>query len=173
MRAIVVYESMYGNTRHIAEAIGRGLGSSARVRVAAVSTIAGIDPGAYDLVVVGGPTHRHGMSRQSTRRLAEGNAAASIGDLTMEPASITEGVRDWLGSLSGMSQHAAAFDTRRAGSPLLTGRASKGIARLLRAAGFDLIVEPESFLVDEDNHLLAGEEERALAWGATLASIHG
>jgi Flavodoxin domain len=168
MRAIVVYESMYGNTRHVAEAVGRGLEASAQVRVAPVSTIEGIDPGAYNFVVVGGPTHRHGMSRQSTRRLAADNAAASSGDLTMEPASLPEGLRDWLGSLSGMSQRAAAFDTRLDGSPLLTGRASKGIAKLLVNAGFDLVAEPESFLVDEGHHLLAGEEERAQAWGAAL-----
>lgn len=173
MRAIVVYESMYGNTRRIAQAIVRGLDTLGTVRLVPVSAVLSIDPGDYDLVVVGGPTHRHGMSRESTRRAAEDIAAASGGDLTMEPAS-DEGVRDWLGSLSGMRRQAAAFDTRRDDPSLLTGQASRGIAKLLGAAGFRLVAEPESFLVDEDNQLLPGEEERAQAWGAVLAtSVRG
>jgi hypothetical protein len=67
-----------------------------------------------------------------------------------------------------MTGRAAAFDTRLDAAPLLTGRASKGIARLLHAAGFELAAEPESFLVDKDTLLLAGEEHRAEAWGGGL-----
>ena len=64
----------------------------------------------------------------------------------------------------------AAFDTRIDAPAALTGRASKGIAKRLRRCGFDLVAEPESFLVDKHNHLLEGEAERARAWGAALAS---
>jgi hypothetical protein len=169
MHAIVVYESMYGNTRHVAEAIARGLDASTPVRVVPVSMAQDIEPADYDLIVVGGPTHVHAMSRQSTRHAAQEAAMASAGDLAMEPDATSEGVREWLGSLSGMAGYAAAFDTRLDAAPLLTGRASKGIARLLESGGFALVAEPESFLVDKDTHLLAGEEERAQAWGEHLA----
>jgi hypothetical protein len=64
---------------------------------------------------------------------------------------------------------AAAFDTRIDGPALLTGRASKGIGRRLAHLGYDLVADPESFLVDKQNHLQPGEAERAVAWGAALA----
>lgn len=95
---------------------------------------------------------------------------ASAGDLAMEPDAMSEGVREWLAGLARTTGHAAAFDTRLDAAPLLTGRASKGIAKLLRSAGFELVAEPESFLVDKDTRLLTGEEERAQAWGEHLAT---
>ncbi|MEO6826655.1 MAG: flavodoxin domain-containing protein [Microbacteriaceae bacterium] len=170
MHAIVVYESMYGNTRHVAEAIARGLGGPGPVRVVPVSVAKDVNLEDLDLVVVGGPTHVHGMSRVSTRHAADDAAIASGGDLVMEPDSASEGVREWLASLSSMTGRAAAFDTRVDAAPLLTGRASKGIARRLQAAGFELVDQPESFLVDKATQLLAGEEQRAEAWGAGLVA---
>jgi hypothetical protein len=68
---------------------------------------------------------------------------------------------------------AAAFDTRADISALLSGRASKGIASRLKKHGCELVVAPESFLVTKENHLVLGEHERALAWGATLATYVG
>jgi hypothetical protein len=171
MHAIVVYESMYGNTRHVAEAIARGIDDSETVRVVPVSMAEAATLADFDLVVVGGPTHVHGMSRASTRQAAGDAATASAGALAMEPDSTSDGVREWLASLSGMTGRAAAFDTRLDAAPLLTGRASKGIAKMLRTAGFELVAQPESFLVDKDTHLLAGEEQRARAWGASLAGM--
>jgi Flavodoxin domain len=171
MHALVVYESMYGNTRHVAEAIARGIDDSGTVRVVPVSLAEAQTLADFDLVVVGGPTHVHGMSRASTRQAAGDAATASAGDLVMETDSTSEGVREWLASLSRMTGRAAAFDTRLDAAPLLTGRASKGIAKMLRAAGLELVLEPESFLVDKDTHLLAGEEQRARAWGARLAAM--
>ena len=76
MKAVIVYESMYGNTRVIADAIGRGLGPENETVVVPVAEARpGLLAGA-DLVVVGGPTHMHGMSRASTRKGAA-QAAAS------------------------------------------------------------------------------------------------
>ncbi|RAN76685.1 flavodoxin [Bacillus sp. SRB_336] len=171
MHAIVVYESMYGNTRHVAEAVARGLGGPEEVQVVPVLEAAGVDPGDYDLVVVGGPTHLHGMSRESTRRAAEEAAEASSGHLVMEPDAAGEGVREWITALSGSPGRAAAFDTRVEGASLLTGRASKGIDRHLRGAGFTIVAPPESFLVTgKDTHLRPGEETRAHAWGESLAA---
>ena len=69
---------------------------------------------------------------------------------------------------------AAAFDTRAGAAPaMLTGRASKGIARGLHRRGFEQVVQPESFLVDKENHLEPGEEQRAEGWGARLAATVG
>jgi hypothetical protein len=55
-------------------------------------------------------------------------------------------------------------------SPAFTGRASHGIAQLLRRHGFRLLAAPESFLVGQRNTLLDGEASRARQWGAALGA---
>ena len=57
---------------------------------------------------------------------------------------------------------AAAFDTRMHGPAALTGRAAKGVTRLLREHGFDVVAEPESFLVTK--------QDRARDWATKLAA---
>ena len=168
MRAVVVYESMYGNTHRVAHAIGRGLARGADVTVVPV---AGAGPELVreaDLLVVGGPTHVRGMTRPSTRKAAV--EQATPGD-RVEPAASGPGVREWLDQADGLRMPAAAFDTRADIAPAaITGRASKGIAKQLRRHDCRQVVDPESFLVDKTNHLEPGEEERAERWGAQLAA---
>jgi hypothetical protein len=81
------------------------------------------------------------------------------------------GLRDWFAELGQMGVKAAAFDTRVDMPAALSGRAAKGIRRELRRHGCELAAEPESFLVDKANHLVAGEEVRAQAWGEHLARV--
>ena len=170
MRAVVVYESMYGNTHVVADHIGVGLGSTFDV---VVTSIEGADDDLLanvDLLVVGGPTHAHGMTSTGTRKAAV-DAARKDEDLDLDPDAEGPGLRDWFPQLkTPHGTAAAAFDTRIHAPAPLTGRASKGIARRLRHHGFDLVAEPGSFLVDTHNHLLDGEAERAEAWGASLAT---
>jgi hypothetical protein len=91
--------------------------------------------------------------------------------VTLDPAATGPGIREWLDGLPATTgKRAAAFDTRAHGPALFTGRASNGIARGLRAHGFRLVSEPESFVVDWRQRLLAGEEARATEWAASLAS---
>lgn len=169
MRAVVVYESMYGNTRQIADAIGSGLSGAFDVAVVPVSRADSQLLAAAGLVVAGGPTHVHGMSRASTRRSAVEAAGKTESGLKAEPDADGTGLREWLGSLGRYQAKAAAFDTRMQGSALLTGRSSKQVARLLRAHGFDIAAPPESFLVTRQNHLVPEEPERAREWAAKLA----
>ncbi len=63
----------------------------------------------------------------------------------------------------------AAFDTRVDMPRIFTGSAATAISTRLRKRGLRELVRPESFLVDKDSRLLAGELERAHAWGAALA----
>ena len=170
MRAVVVYESMYGNTHVVADAIGAGLGTAFDVSVVPVSHA---DPAALagaDLVVAGGPTHVHGMSRAATRKSAVEAANKPGSPLELEPDALGPGLRDWLGSLGQYPVKAAAFDTRVHGPAALTGQASKSVARLLRTHGFDVIAEPESFLVTKQGRLEPHEAARAREWGAELAA---
>jgi flavodoxin-like protein len=170
MRAVVVYESMYGNTHLVADAIGTGLETAFDVWVVPVSQA---DPAVLDgasLVVVGGPTHVHGMSREATRKAAVEAAGKPASPLKLEPDAAGPGLRDWFASLGHYPVKAAAFDTRMHGPAALTGRASKGVARLLRAHGFVVIAEPESFLVTKQDQLEPHETNRAREWGAELAA---
>src|SRR5260370_34152959 len=116
MRAVVVYESMYGNTHLIADAIGAGLGTAFDVRVVAVSQVATEVIAGADLVVVGGPTHAHGMSRATTRQAAVQAANKPVGGLPVEPDALGPGLRDRFGSLRRYHGQAAAFDTTLPGA---------------------------------------------------------
>jgi hypothetical protein len=171
MQAVVVYESMFGNTHVIADAIGAGLSDTFDVVVVPVAQADAAQVSDADLVVVGGPTHVHGMSRASTRLGAAQQAQEPGSGVTMEPYASGEGVRDWLASIGASRGHgmAAAFDTRVKGPAALTGRASKGISHALRRQGYELISDPQSFLVTKRNTLVEGEEDRARDWGAALA----
>ncbi len=89
--------------------------------------------------------------------------------LHLEPEAEALGIRDWLASLPKESGKAAvAFDTRIKAPSIVTGRASVGIAKALRGHGFELVTEPESFLVTSHNELIEGELERAREWAESL-----
>jgi hypothetical protein len=170
MRAVVVYESMYGNTHLVAEAIGAGLSTAFDVTVVPVSQASRAVMADAGLVVVGGPTHAHGMSRVATRKAAVNAAHKPVSPLQVEADAPGPGLREWFGSLGRYPVKAAAFDTRMHGPAALTGRASKGVVRLLRAHGFDVVAGPESFLVTKQDRLEPQESIRAREWGAGLAA---
>jgi hypothetical protein len=170
MYALVVYESMYGNTHAVAEAIGEGLAAGYQVDVVPVAQATGQMLERADLLVVGGPTHGHGMSRASTREAAttEAHKAGSVPVLDADAEG--PGLRDWLAALPAtLHAKAVAFDTRVDLPALLTGRAGKGIAGQLRKRHLEVVAEPESFFVTKQNTLEPGETARAQQWGRELA----
>jgi hypothetical protein len=165
MRAIVVYESMYGNTRRIAESIAAGFGSSE----CSVVHVSRLDQSCLDgcsLVIVGGPTHVFGMSRPSSRHSAVAATAKPGSKLTAEPDAEGPGLREVLPSIDGTGYAAVAFDTRI--RTRFSGRAAKRLTRLLRRRGFDVAVAPQSFFVTRANELEPDECARALEWGQRL-----
>ena len=171
MRALVVYESLYGNTHIIANSIAEGLRDKAcDVTVVPVNRATAELVRETDLLVVGGPTHMHGMSSTSSRRMAVDAARKPGSGLTLEPVALAPGLREWLHGIGpGHGLAAAAFDTRFEGPAVFTGRASSGIAHRLLRHGYRLVVSPESFLISKQNALLRSEANRAQAWGAALA----
>jgi hypothetical protein len=171
MRAVVVYESMFGDTRQIAEAIGDGLGLNFEATVVAVDRLTTDQLRGIDLLVVGGPTHVRGLSRPKTREGAVSQASKPESGIDLEPGAAGPGLREWFSTLTDAPLYAAAFDTRVQMSPVVTGRAAPKIARSLQHRGCRLIAEPESFLVTTKQPVLvAGERQRAHAWGETLAA---
>ena len=170
MRAVIVYESMFGNTHAIADAVGNGLEPMLEVVVVPLAEAGRERLGDADLLVVGGPTHFHGMSRLRSRKWAVGMAQKPSNDLVLDRDAEGPGVRDWLASLGHGHTKVAVFDTRFEGLAGFTGRASKAIMRKLRKHGFEVVAKPESFLVDSKHHLEPGEEARAEEWGKRLAA---
>jgi hypothetical protein len=165
MRALVVYESMFGNTETIAKAVGDGLSSHLRVDVVEVGAAPGVIGDDVDLLVVGGPTHAFGLSRPGTRADAAKQAADGV-------VSAGIGLREWLAAVRGgsASTAAAAFDTR-IGKPRVPGSAARAAARRLRGRGFRIAAPAQSFYVaGTPGPLLEGETERARRWGDALGS---
>jgi flavodoxin len=148
MKALVLYDSTYGNTERIARAIGEALGDGCRVlRASDTSARDLIEAG---LLLVGCPT-QGGRPTGAVKKLLGGIEARA---------------------LSGVA--AAAFDTRFApadqglGLRLLMrviGYAAPRIASQLEAKGARLVAPPEGFIVEgTEGPLRDGELERARAW---------
>jgi menaquinone-dependent protoporphyrinogen IX oxidase len=170
VRALVVYESMYGNTHVIATNIAAGLRDTHEVTLVPVSRATPELIAGADLLVVGAPTHLHGLPTASSRQAAMKAAVKPDSGLALDPDAGGPALRAWLAGLTPGHVLAAAFDTRMAGAPVLTGRASRGISRLLKRHGYRLIMPPESFVVTKLNTLVDGESSRARRWGAALAA---
>ncbi len=167
MNALVVYESLYGNTRKVADAIADGLRDAAHVDVVAVSDAAPTSLASTDMLVVGGPTHIHGLTSTLSRKGARDDAVKKG---LPEPDLAGPPLREWFDDIQRPQQprEAAAFDTRIGKPKLLTGSAASGIARRLRGHGYHVVAE-ESFIVDDTaGPLHEGELERARAWGRAL-----
>ena len=154
MKSLVVYDSTYGNTKLIAEAIAEGIGGE--TRALPVSEASSSDLSSVDLLVVGSPT--------------QGGRA-------------TPAIKAFLGNIPAaalQNTNTAAFDTRISakdqGIALRTlmgviGYAAPRIAKDLQAKGGRMAAAPEGFIVEEkEGPLRRGESERAAAWARGLES---
>jgi flavorubredoxin len=161
MKAVVVYESHWGNTAAVAEAIADGLGSDSR----AMSTDKATDQvvADADILVVGAPVIAFGLARDKMRAgLADDRKAPSPADIG-HPS-----MRSWLARLPIGKALGAAFETRVWWSP----RGATGeIERSLRNAGYEVRTKAAKFVVEGTyGPLRDGELDRARAWGAQLAA---
>lgn len=164
MKALVVYESLWGNTEEIARAVAAGLEDTAEVDVVDVTTTPAV-PDDVTLLVAGGPTHAFSMTRPTTRADAVSKGA------THRPGPI--GLREWLDALPATGQQpvVATFDTRVDKVRRLPGSAARKAARVMRQRGYRVTAPALSFYVaDIAGPLLDGEVERARAWGRELTA---
>jgi flavodoxin I len=145
MRTLIIYHSVFGNTEQVARTIADALKEAGPVQMASPAEAMGIDLAETDLLVVGSPTHNHGLPTEFMPFL-EGMAR---------------------GSLSGI--RAAAFDTRNHQAKWLTGSAALKIAHQLRRAGCDIVLPPGSFFVaGREGPLENYELERAVDWARQI-----
>ncbi len=139
MRTLVIFDSNFGNTQKIAEAIAKELETQA-IPVSKVSTD---ELKSLDLVIVGSPINAWRPSEKMGKFLANLNK----------------------GQLKGIK--AAAFDTRV--KLFIHGDAAKKIAKALENAGAEIIIEPHAFFVKgREGPLFDGEIERASEWAKSI-----
>lgn len=165
MDALVVYESMFGNTKAVAEAVSEGIRAHLDVELVEVGSAPSALPADLRLLVVGGPTHAFGMSRVTTRVDAAEEAPDGI-------VSTGSGLREWLEALEdGTSSTAAAtFDTR-VNHPRLPGSAAAAMHKRLKRLGLRPIARPMSFYVEgKTGPIVEGELARAGQWGDEIGS---
>lgn len=169
------HESMFGNTREVAEAIGDGIRQANPDAEAECLQVVDASPElikSSDLLIVGGPTHIRGMTSQFSRKIGisgEQKIEAKVGTKhQLEPDAEGPGLRDWFDGSKGQRwSSGAAFDTRLP-SALAAVRAH-GIARRSRRHGYQLVSDPQGFILDDAyGPVRPAEIKRAKEWGAQL-----
>lgn len=159
MKALIVYESQFGNTEQVARAIGEGVATGGEVEVVAVDVAPATLPADLDLLLVGGPTHVFSMSRAQTRA-----------DVAKDDRTPTQsGIREWLAGVTAAPTglRVATFGTKQ-GHGRLSGSAATAAAKAARAHGMTVDAARDFFVTGRSGPLEEGELERASAWGRTL-----
>src|SRR5215217_163076 len=167
-RALVVFESLFGDAEAIAHAVAEGLSPTIPADVVAAADAPAEVPGDVRLLVVGGPNHAMSMPRQSTREGAVKQYGAEIADTS-------RGLHEWLDTVQvvGQDTRGAAFDTRLEHPKMLVkiDHASRTEEKLLRRHGLRLVAPAEHFLVsDARGPPVDGEQDRPRQSGAPLAA---
>jgi hypothetical protein len=164
--ALVVYESLFGNTALVARAVAASLRDQGFTVTSYEVSRAPRQPGEHDLLVVGAPTHAFSLSRPTTRADAVRQGAAA--------GRAAYGLREWLAGMrattAGTAPLAAVFDTRVTKVRHIPKSASSRAARFLHHLGFHLVDRTAHFLVEDvSGPLLPGELDRAARWGGSIA----
>ena len=153
MNGLIIYDSFFGNTEQIAQAIGHALGSPEEIQMLRVGDVKPEQLAGLQLLIVGSPTRGFRPSP------AISNLLKGI------PRNSLKGTK------------VAAFDTRfteeeiKSSAAILPfmvkifGYAAKPIADKLQEKGGELIAPPEGFYVrGSEGPLLDGELDRAAEW---------
>jgi hypothetical protein len=171
MNALIVYESMFGNTRKIVEAIADRLRAADVEVTVSLAYDAPADLSDYELVIVGAPTHAHSLPRPKSRSEAAVWAADPTKELVLEPMAQASGVREWLQRIMLVGDpRFAVFSTRADIPSIFSGDACKAISKGLRRR-LARVESHADFLVGLDNRLLEGEEMRAREWASELVPL--
>ena len=133
MRALMVYESMYGNTQTVATDIAAGLSATHEVTVVPVTRATASRRRGRPDSRRGPDAHARNAHRHHP---AEGgrNGQPAGGRADPGPGRRRPGHARLAGAARTRGVPAASFDTRLSGPPALTGRATRGISRLLPGA---------------------------------------
>ena len=160
MKAVVVYESLWGNTAAIARAIAEGIGEGTQALTTDAAPVDAIADA--DLIVAGAPVLAFSLPTDAMRD----SVASSEASAPTPPDLAHPSLRSWLDSLPPGSGRCAAFETRIWWSP----RGATGdIEKRLQRAGRRVVSKAQKFVVnDKYGPLRDGEVERARQWGNEL-----
>lgn len=161
MKAVVVYESLWGNTAAVARAIAEGIGPEAQ----ALSTgeAAGEVLAGADLIVAGAPVIQFRLPTEKVRE----ELGRNPGKAPTPPNLSNPSMRSWLDDLPEGHGSLAAFETRVRFSP---GGSTSVITESLEGKGYSQLAEAERFFVKGAyGPMRDGELERARRWGEELA----
>lgn len=142
MKALIVYDSVYGNTEKIARAIAEAIAPSNEVKVLRVGEANPSELTSTGLLIVGSPTHGG------------------------RPTPAIQALLNKVPKLSLQGINVAAFDTRIPTKLVgVFGYAAGRIAGNLKKKGGTLIAPPEGFFAaGSKGPLKEGELERAAGW---------
>ncbi len=147
MKSLIIYESFYGHTHVVAQAIGDTLALHGEVTIMRADEAQINDLRDIDLLVVGCPTQWLGVT------------AATRAFFDQIPAEGLRGIR------------VALFDTRYQRPRWLTGSTAERLERTVYKLGGGIIAPPENFVVaDREGPLVEGEVERARSWATALVA---
>ena len=163
MKAVVVYESHWGNTEAIARAVAAGFGPEAEALTTDQASAGALMDA--DLVVAGAPLIAFGLPSDKTR----GGVVAESAEAPTPPDLSHPLMSAWLQRLPRGHGRSASFETRMRWSP---GGATGAIDRGLEAAGYRSVAKGRRFVVKgKYGPLRDGEIELARQWGADLAEM--
>ncbi len=141
MKSLVLYESKYGNTHKVADAIAEGIGG----KICCVSDFNPTMLADVELLVVGSPIHGWQPSEDTGQFL------------THLDREVLKG------------KYVATFDTGF--KSILSGNAASKILTKLKRAGGRQLMATEKFVVEKaEGPLAPGELDRAKAWASSLQS---
>jgi len=162
MKAIVVYESLWGNTAAVARAVAEGIGPGTRALSTSEATADAV--AGANLIVAGSPVI--GFSVPSEKMIE--NIRANPGSVSSPPDLSQLPMRTWLESLPQGEGCSAAFETGIWWSP---GGATRAILRELERVGYRPLAKGKRFIVKgRCGPLRDGELESARQWGKELVA---
>lgn len=161
MKAMVVYESLWGNTAEVAKAIAEGIGGGTKACSTAEATKESLK--GVDLIVAGAPLLGFALPTEGIRDSIRKNPR----EKSPSPPDFSHpSMRSWLDELPEGHGRSASFETRIWWSP---GSAAKAILKRLEKAGYTRLADPKKFIVTgRYGPLREGELEKARDWGTEI-----
>ncbi|MFC1687556.1 flavodoxin family protein [Patescibacteria group bacterium] len=153
MKTLVIYDSMFGNTKKIAQAIGESFGNGAQVFH--ISKTKSDDLTSADMLIIGSPTHG-GQPSQKMKEFLNTIAPNSLNGI--KTAAFDTGI-----SVDGQ-KHFMRFIIR------FFGYAAKRLAKILKSKGANIVSAETFFVLGKEGPLKDGELDRATEWAKDISN---
>jgi len=165
MKALVIFDTNFGNTKIIAEAIAKEFGDDTKAISVSDFNVGELE--GIDLLVVGSPIIGWKPSERMGKFLASLSLVVGSPIVGWEPSERTGKVLASLNKNQLKGIKAVAFDTRV--KVFYHGDAGGKISRKLKDAGAEIIAKPQAFFVQEkEGPLVDGEAEKAAEWARMI-----